>query len=253
MTERDDLLLERYFKQELSPEERIAFEARLEQDSELAATYELHVSMKSFLREKNKQAQFANFLEDVSASYFKEKQTVVGETKDTIVPIWKRPTFIGSILAVAAAIAGVLLFPFLINSNLYEQFNEHRPLALVEQSSNTNETLVTAERAFNAGDFQSALIALTQYLNTNPNDTEARLYKGISLLELDQTVEAATIFQAIANGDSALQTEGLWYWALSDIKQGDNTTAKAKLKRLITENKDSKLSKQAERLLSKLD
>lgn len=254
MTERDEILLERYVNQELSPEERTEFEVRLEQDTEFAEAYELHKAMKSFLKENKKSTQFATFLEGVSTSYFEGEQQVILEKEESpIVPIWKRRTFIGGVLAVAAVIAGTLFFPFLTSPDLYEQFNDHRPLALAEQSSDANKELTTAEEAFNTGNFQTANTALDKYLHTKPNDVEAQLYKGIALLELNQSVEASSIFQTIATSNSLLQPEALWYWALAYLKQGDTTNAKTKLELLITENKDSELRKRAELLLLKLE
>ncbi|MEM9887837.1 MAG: tetratricopeptide repeat protein [Bacteroidota bacterium] len=252
MKEQDDLLIEQYIESTLTEKEKQDFEQRLQEDQALAAAYELRLSMDQFLEDKAKKEQFTQFIEGVSQDFFAERDSK--KTTDAkVVSIWQRFPFVVASLAIAAAIALLLILPFLRPQDRYEQFNDHRALALVEMSIQNTAAAQEAQTAFNAGDYSTALDALNAYLTDRPEDVEAQLYKGISLLELNELQAARAIFEPIAEGTSAFQSEGLWYLALSYLKEEDAVNTKKYLERLITENKDQNLIDKAKRLQNELE
>lgn len=250
MNEHDELLIEKYVANTLKKDEQTAFEKRLRNEPSLAKALDLHTSMRSFLTEKAKQDSFSEFLTGVSDEYFMEtspKETI------KIIPLYKRNSFRIGLGLVAAISLFLIVFPFLKSPDLYSQFKNHRPLAITQQSNETSTLLIEAEKAFNEKNYTNAYNSLNKYLESEPNDVEATLYKGISLLELNNIDDAKPIFQSISNGSSVFKVEALWYLALAHLKDDEPEQCTDTLNELIAQNQDIKLVKRAEELLARLE
>ena len=253
MNERDDIQIEKYMDDALDVAEKKVFEARLANEPSLQKAYEQRTRLGQLLAANQKEQEFTQFLDEVSDPFF---ESYVAEpiemTASKVVPFYKKRTFSIIALATAAVIALLLAVPFLFPQNLYDQFNDHRPLALTDQSGATT-ALQAAETAFNEEDYTVAVVALDSYLANNPQDIEAQLYKGISLLELDQLEEAKTIFMSIAEGSSVFASEALWYAALAYLKEGNEVASASTLRQLIELASDSQLIEKAKQLLAELE
>lgn len=244
MNERDDYLIDGYASNTLKENEKNAFEARLKNEPELAEALDLQMRMYAFLDKKNEK-----FLQDVKDDFLSEYPPT-----PISIPLYKRPIFrIG--VGIAAAVSLVLII-WQINEPLKPANTSqtaHKRYAVIEQSDGiASNDLIEAAAAFNSGDYTNAANSLDKYLTSTPDDVEALLYKGISLLELGKIKDAKTIFRDISNGDSFFKANALWYLALTHLRENDIVSCKNVLNQLIVQNQDVLLVKKAKLLLKKL-
>jgi predicted Zn-dependent protease len=244
MKEKQYLTFEKYIDQELNKEEKNAFEAKLNSDSELQKEFEIYKSLNSSLdtKFKNEESEIAlrKTLNNLGAKFIKQNKA----KKQKIISLFNYKS-----IMIAASIALLIsLFIFKNGKPVYNDFSNHNALELVVRGEN-NSTIVKAENAFNSKNYKEALQQLTILSNAYPNDTEIKLYQGISYLELGNYTNAETIFNEISQGNSAFATTAIWYKALSYLKQKKFKECKAILK---TIPKGSDKYPQAKKLLKQL-
>lgn len=230
MNQEDYRRIEEYLKKRLSPREEQAFEARLRQDSDLAAEVEWQQEMMEFLRRQADREALKAKLSAIGDKYL-EPEPSRKTTGAKIFRIGRRPWLVAASVAVLIT-ATMLVFLLTDSRTLYQQYSQHPSLSLTEMSTQTGYDLAAAEQAFNNGDYPVAERELAEYLTQNPSDTLALLYRGISLLELGRIQPAREIFEAIRNGSSDLKDLGTWYLALSYVKENDRENARQVLEQL---------------------
>ena len=252
---------ENYLKNELSETDKIAFEKRLHSDEDFKKEIEIYKALESSLSSKfeNEEAETAlrNTLTNLGSKYIKENlsqtetktKTETGtktltKTKTKVIPLFNYKK-----LLVAASIALLIGFFIFKNGNpVYSDFSNHNNLELIVRGDN-NEAINKAQNAFNTKNYSEALKQLTILSNEFPNDIEIKLYKGISLLELNNFNEADAIFETISAGNSAFSTKATWYKALSLLKQNKLDECKKVLKTIPESADEYALAK---KLLKKL-
>lgn len=240
------IAFDKYLNNELSKEELISFEKKLETDSEFQQEFEiykaLNSSLSSTIENEAAEAELRNTLTDLGEKFIKEEPPKK-ETK--VIPLMNYRK-----LMVAASIA--LLIGFFIfkdgGTPAYSDYSNHQTLELVVRSDQ-NEAFSEAEKAFNSKNYEEALAQLTIISNKNPNDAEIELYKGICELELNKFTAAETTFEAISQGKSSFATTAIWYKALSLLKQEKLDECKQVLE-TIPESAEE--YEQAQQLLDKL-
>ena len=79
---------------------------------------------------------------------------------------------------------------------------------------------------------------------------EVELYYGISLLEINKTMEADKVFTNLKNGTSVYNYDAIWYLALSSLKQEKYEDCALYLKQIP---EDSEKFSKAQKLLNDLD
>lgn len=211
MATNDYNIIDQYLNGELNEAERSAVETRVLEDKAFAEELKLRRSMQGFLRQKGNKPKLKAQLDNIGAEFFtEEKPLKVARSR-------RRRLFILSAVAAAAVIL-LAIFTWPGQTSLYQQYGAHSPLSLTEKST-TGVNTYTIEQAFNSGAYAMALPLLEQYLSDKPNDLQARISKGICLLELDRLVEARAIFKEVHEGTTALKTDGSWYLALSYLKE----------------------------------
>tara|TARA_R110001583_G_scaffold52804_1_gene163532 strand:- start:960 stop:1706 length:747 start_codon:yes stop_codon:yes gene_type:complete len=239
---------DKFLNNELTKTEKISFEERLQSDDDFKQKFEIYKALETSLSSKyeNEEAEkeLRNTLSQLGTKFIKEENTKT-KTKETKVISLMRYRK----LMVAASIALLIGFFLFKNGNpVYSDFSKHANLDLVVRGD-TNEAITKAETAFNSKNYNEALKQLTILSEEFPNDVEIQLYKGISLLELNNYAEAEAIFNNISKGNSALVTKATWYKALSLLKQEQFEACKEVLK-TIPESADE--FEQAKKLLRKL-
>ena len=235
--------LDQYLQNELPEAERAAFEARLQTEADLAAELQLRQQMDTYLRT---QQQLPSLQEKMAAL---GKQHFAQTDKPRVRQLARRRLFY--VLGAAAAVALVLLVwnPF-SRGNLYEQFAQHPPLALVERAEN-QDLATQAEQALESNEFAQAYDLLKELLAANPDNPQLLLALGISALETDRSAEASRYFTELANGSTALSEYGSWYLILTAIKDGNQSLARQYLDgQTFT---DPYLQAQADRLEQQLE
>ncbi|WP_298365269.1 CDC27 family protein [uncultured Lutibacter sp.] len=243
MEELKYIKFDNYLNKELTGEELLSFEKKLQSDADFKQEFEIYKALNSSLSSKyeneEEETKLRNTLSNLGATFIKEEKK---ETKVISLMRYRK-------LMVAASIA--LLIGFFIFKNgdpVYSDFSNHGNLELVVRGD-SNETLLKAQDAFNNKNYKTAFAQLIVLEKEFPNDIEIKLYKGISLLELDKFQEAETIFDSISKGNSVFKYKATWYKALNLLKQKQFETCEEVLKTIPESAEEYDL---ASKLLRKL-
>lgn len=226
----DDNLIDQYLNNSLSESDRLTFEARLQNDASLQEELNIRKDMNRFLKKRSNKKELKATLDNVGADFFKIEQEEIIE-KIPVQSSGMRSLWIAvSGLAAAAVLILYLLSPW--QKSLYDNFATHPSLSLTEKSTTVNQTATQAETSFNQQKYQEALNALNTYLETNSNDTQAQLYKGICHLELAQYPQANTLFEQISKGPTAFKDDAQWYLVMTALKQNNIALVKTQLNKI---------------------
>ncbi|WP_456463662.1 tetratricopeptide repeat protein [Lutibacter sp.] len=246
MKEEKYIVFDKYLTNELTQEALTSFEDKLQSDAVFKQEFEIYKALNSSLSSKfeneEEEKKLRDTLSNLGSKYLTKEK--VNKKKGKVISLVNYKQ-----LMVAASIALLIgFFIFKDGNPVYNDFSNHTPLELVVRGEN-NTTTIKAEEAFNSKNYKEAFKQLSILANKNPNDTEIQLYKGISLLELNQYAKAEVIFNKISSGDSSFSNTAKWYTALSFLKQGKLKECKKTLK-TIPESAEE--YKQAKKLLRKL-
>jgi len=250
MQEQDYILFENYLSDNLSKEEHIAFEARLNSDASFRKTFivykEFSENLEYEIGNESKTADFKANLDNISFQYF-NKEDVKSEVTSS------KKTFSFYKYAVAASIA--LLMGFFVYNQFsgganYSDFNTHETVDFTVRGAEGNVgLLIKTTKAFNDKEYEKANAYLEELLVSDPENTEYNFYYAITNIELNNFAKAETILISISKGSSAYSNRAKWYLALSKLKQDENEACISVLK-TIPEDADD--YSQALQLLNKL-
>jgi tetratricopeptide (TPR) repeat protein len=229
MNDKDLALIDDYYNGLLSPEDAQALLRRAGSDTELAMEMSVREKMERWLKNQPERKALAENLETIGPEYFME-QAPVEQPVMTAKVNWRRRLMLAASVVVMCLAAWFLFAP---KPSLYRQYAQYQPLHLSVRGA-AEPIIAEAEAAFNAKDFPRALSALDRLLLIQPDNGSARLYKGICLLELNRPADARTVFAPIAEGQTALRADGIWYAALSYLLENDLESCKTALKKLET-------------------
>jgi len=123
--------------------------------------------------------------------------------------------------AVLAVCLSGLLFVSPWSKNIYRQFAPTKMLHEDNPNIATEQLLDQAEAYFNTRYFNKAVPLLTQILTKDSANINARYFRGVCLVELDQQDAARQDLLIIYASKSTLQYDAVFYIALSYLKQGD--------------------------------
>lgn len=242
------ILFENYLSNKLTNEELLNFELRLKTDLDFNELFNIYKNMSSFLENKYKDEEnlkaFKENLKHVSNSHFnKEENKIVKQEKPKRLSLYK--------YAIAASV--VLLFGFFLFNQFsnpeYSDYSQYGTVSLTVRGSNST-LLKTAEEAFNNKDFTKADKVLENLINQDKNNSELKLYRAISNIELNNFKTSDVLLNDLRNGDSVYKYTAAWYLALSKLKQ-NNKDACIEILKTIPEDSDN--YNQVKKLLNKLD
>jgi TolA-binding protein len=231
-------LIERYFDNELSPEE-IAQVAKL---NETEVDFQKEFELFEKANEAIKLLTLSDLKEDIKV--LREKQT-----ENT--PRFRSLSWIkvaASILLLAVVGVGFYAQQF-SNESIYD--SSYVPAD--DYITNMDAEMSAMEKAlelYNKKDFSAAIDAFAEIKNTNPENQVAKFYLGQSLLQAGQDEQAIKTLSQVS-GD--YHPEALWYVALAQLKMDNEAAALQSLERIISENKDEAFVIKAERLKRKLN
>lgn len=243
MKDADYILIEEYLNGNLSPEERHAFEHRLENDPELAEAFSSYRQVSGFLeREFAKDEEgdaFKANLAAISRKYFSKDHEVKNKGRQQL---WK-------LLAAACLVLAMGLYFFQkLGLPAYEDYADIQPISLAVRGD-MDALSLKAENAFNSGQYAEAAAYFAEMLKSDSTNMELRLYYAIALTESDNYEKSERVFDELSRIPSPVQYEALWYYALSKLKQEDYEACEDLLSSIPKEaNEYSK----AQKLLKKL-
>lgn len=236
-------IFERYLQGELSKSEQTYLDQKIADDPEWAEAFSLYQSVDEHLRfHKQNQEQTEQL-----------KQTLRQIGNENLLDQKKQPVVIQFFnrnkvwLAAASILLLVGLFLFKDGQPVYVDFAQHNTMELTVRGA--NETMeIEAQKLFNQGKYQQAESLLKKWLKNQPENTEVKLYYGITLLENNHLKEAHEIFKELGTNDLFKNTAH-WYLALTALKANDFKTCETELKQI---DSNAPESKKARKLLRKL-
>lgn len=216
-------LIDQYLQHELSEEEQLDFQQRLETDPDLAAALAFRKATLRYLNAQDGLPALQQEMAVLNEQYFGAETPE--KMKKTSLKRWLWP------VAAAACIVLALLLWNPFQADPYQRFAQHEPLSLTEKSG-TAHIGSEAESSFNAQDYPKAYEQLKTFLAQQPNNKQAELALGIAAMETERYTEATAIFNRLAQGSSVYQTAGQWYIALLYVKQQQYEEAKKALAKI---------------------
>lgn len=231
--------IEAYLGDELSPEARAEFEARLQTDEALQAEVASYQEMIDALRADASQeeavAQFRQTIEPLGEKYFAEEPPA--KVKKVA---WKPPQYLWMVAAAAVLLLTVFV---ILPKNIADPSRSTSEIILAEMpphdklemfmGNGDSTELAAAKQLFNDEQYAEAYLPLNTFLQQNPTNRNIKLAVGICLLETQKYPEALTLFQELeAEGHRFFKQKGAWYTALTLLISGQETEGMQRLKQI---------------------
>jgi tetratricopeptide (TPR) repeat protein len=235
--------IELYLANEMSEQDRLAFEQDINTNTELKETVALYQSLnEEYTQIENSKvgvSQLQDTLQEISPNYFKEeKKAKVFSVKRTV-----------SLFAVAASLlfAFLLLKPMLFShKDLFKTYYEEETLS---NQRSGGDSVSKAIELFNKKEYTQALTYLEPITNKDATATDLQLAKGVCYLNLAQYDKANTIFETVATGQTIYKERAQWLKAMLLLKQEKKAECKTYLQ---TIDSSSSYYKKAQELMGKL-
>jgi len=239
----NEALINGYFEDNLSENEKGEFERLLNTDSEFAADFEFQKELQRSLKKEERQQIKAMF---GAQNPFAEK------TPTKVVRL--RPWLMAASIALLVGISAWLIFftntgidaGQLYDTNFVPYENVVHP---IERGAQIEDLKTKAFTAYEDEDYGNAL-ALFKELQQKQADSYIQFYEAIVLMQLNKHQEAVPLLENYISGDGELKDRAIWYLALAYLKQGDTSKSSEQLEKLIKE--DGFKAKAARQLLENL-
>ncbi len=224
--------IERYFNNELTKEELLAFEARLKTSSSLREWVDLYRDLDLINSEegwihfkgelsilKKEIAQFQSTETKEFSEKLKTWRQRQKEDSPQIRRYWLRPLITSA--AAILLIAAFLLYPKNDDlPSLYDQYNNWDDLPSLTVKGANEDAVIALERSFKAKDYQEVIQRAEVLLKTSNNATsQVLLYQGVSYMEMASYDKAIAAFDALILSNAIDFHKGYWYKSLVFLKQ----------------------------------
>lgn len=213
--------IEKYILGELTADELLNFENRLQTDAVFKEEVDLYIETNKLLSQKYSNLEKENglnkTLENMGEKHFNQSEKS------------SKTFFIKSNIIRITAIAAVLVLGFFLlkpQTDLYTQFAEHSALEVQVKGDNDAELLKSAQ-LFNEEKYEEAIPKLEAFLSNHPNDDEIQLALGISYLETNQIKPALIRFSNVYGKQNIFKNKASWYMALAYLKSENKDQARA--------------------------
>ncbi|MFT6415774.1 MAG: tetratricopeptide (TPR) repeat protein [Gammaproteobacteria bacterium] len=245
MDEKTMLLFDDYLQGALSLKEQKELEQRIQEEPELGDAFAVFKDLNGHLEHSfsKERSDFRTQLKAMGDAHFK-KSTIV-EAKETKVIRFTPLRYL--VAASVVFLFGTIMW-MQLSTPTYADYPVHQDISLTIRTDG-ELAFAKAEKAFNTGAYEEAILFFNSILSNTPNNVEVSYYKGIALVELNRFDEADGIFSNITNGNSVYKYKALWSQALSKLKQKD---AKACIKILQKIPAEAEDYEKAQDLLDKL-
>ena len=105
--------------------------------------------------------------------------------------------------------------------------------------------------AYGSADYSTSAEQLMALLSEDPEDHKLRIYAGVSLLQLNQSVQAIKILKPAATSDEKMIAErALWYLGMAYLMEEDGAAARESFESL--RDRKGSLEPNAKVLLEKI-
>ncbi len=237
-------LIDKYFQNNLSSEEKITLHELLKSDMSFAKEFSFQKDVQIAIQLAERKS-LKLFLQELEQNYTIKNRFVLSKKWLVAASISLMLSFLGT----------VYFFNSDGNSNeeLYAAY--FAPYSNVEYPITRSETLHNIKRnafiAYEMGDFSKAEKLLNKAYEESKN-IELLFYKGISLLSQNKQQEGSGILQFYLTQGTKYRTQANWYLALSNLQLGKKERAKKYLLEVINSTGDFK-KKESKILLEKIE
>lgn len=243
-------LIDRYFKNSLSPEDRKLFNELLQNNSEFK---------EEFIFQKDLKKVLSSIQQDELKSTLKYVEE--SAVKEPLLKVIPKKWFVAAsiVLALTLSFWGVKSSFFPSNEALYAQYfeaDENTVLPIVRG----DEIHSIEYRAFVAYEEKNYHKAINLFNSVrNPEQIHLLYYKGLCYLSLDKFEETLNLMNQVIENEylekesSDLIVRAHWYKALTYIRLDKNSEAIAELDRVIDEQKFIFKNKEAQKLKNYLE
>jgi len=260
----DDILIERFLRNELSHEEQSKFHERLAIDTDFKKNFlfeeELFKSLNEegdiSSREKIDEKEIKEY-ENLFADETSQNLKKVLEKEAAKYKISKKRRIISLFSGVVAAVILVLVVLNIFNNSsinhqdLYSEYFKIEELqSFVSRGEDTQNDLVNAEVLFKENKYSESLAVFNPIAGKNKETSSLYIYRAIANAELNKFKEAEKILEELINSDLIDAEKGYWYQSLIYLKSGQSKKSKKVLQKII-DNSYYK-SAEAKELLEKL-
>lgn len=250
--------IERYLEGMMTPEEISSFEKELLSDSELKKEFDLYKTINNHFQGISDPISKAidttaleTYFKSDEAKSVKESLERAGKVYASKKKSFNFPRMMAaSVIGLMICISGYFL---LKDDNLYNEYYSSSDLpSLVSRGSNNNileQTVV----AFNNKEYNK-VIELSSDYTTNATTINANVfvYSGLAYSELGETSNAIQEFNKLVTSDSIDSSKGLWFMAITYLKNDNQKKTKQVLKKIV-EDQENFNYKKAVSLLEELD
>ena len=256
----DDILIERFLRNELSEEEKQTFLDRLDTDAEFREHFAMEKQLSESLDDNSWSFVEERDLEEVVEyeSLFKTEETknikqailkAQGDYQNSQKP--SKNWFLYVAAAVVVVLFSVLMFnnsPKSNNDLFASYFNESDLLSLVDRAG-YDSIFNIAQTSFENEEYNNVVKSLSPIVDTVQN-ANAYLYLAISQIELDSYSDAEKTLDKLIESNLLDNQKGYWYKSLLFLKSNQIEKSKKELERIIQNSYYN--SQRAEELLKEL-
>lgn len=216
-----EIQTERYLAGEMSFDEKLAFEKIIADDKDLKE----HILLSKKLVEKHEYVAF--------------KKNLLSAKKNYLQTTKKRYNYIyWSVAATIIVFIGLFSYYQSIPANLDKLYaihsNKIEMPSFIVQGNNQQQTLEELEVSFKNKNYKRSVhlcdVQLKSSSKSNPN---ILIYKGVSLLNLNNEKEALIIFNELIQSDAIDASKGNWYKAITYMKLNNKIALKNTLETII--------------------
>ncbi|MEM7371428.1 MAG: hypothetical protein AAF587_22630 [Bacteroidota bacterium] len=271
------LQLYQYLNEEMEPNERAAFEQKIQEDKALAQEVEFHrdvllgVEWAEDQTLANKIAKNAAKLEEEGFFETGGGMTSSDRNASTAATFQIRSLFRPRYYAIAASLLVLLIIGWFLSqsSNPYQKvYANHYEVdrtSLQEQLTDLSKSgmatpdidrrtqLLAALKQLELANYSQASLALKNHLTAYPTDEVASLFLGQSLMQESQYNEAVRVLQPVADAAGPFQQQARWYLGLALLQADDQEMTPVDIFSEIARDTSSPYQTQAMNILKQID
>jgi hypothetical protein len=238
---KQDVLIEKYLQNRLSPDEKRIFEELLEKDVDFKNEVTFQLNLKRVLQKEDEDS-FRNLVSDL------ERKSSKPQSKRFFI-----------MLTVAASIIIFLGLTYFLKISNKPTDNElfaayfqpyENVIYPIERGSDQQTEEVLAFYTYEEGDYEAAAVLFSQLYNSS-KESYYLFYEANALLQSDRASEAIPLLLEHLQSKDVLKEKTKWYLALAYLKEQDKRNAKKYLREVVKDGKYK--ARDAKKLLKKMN
>ncbi|RYD82847.1 MAG: tetratricopeptide repeat protein [Sphingobacteriales bacterium] len=231
-TEEELDLADQYLSGQMSVEERIAFEQRLQNDSDWAVKFKEIQIMALGIQEASLRNEMQQWSQQKKAARVRSINGI------------KKIAAAAAILLSVSVLGWMLIFKKSGTEQLYADFYKPDPGLATKMSLSDNYEFERAMVDYKTGDYKAALERWNKLLPLEPANDTLHYFIATANLGVDNTAAALQFFnKVLQQNNSAFAGEAYWYKGLALLKQGKKAEAVTAIEQSTHPQKSALLQK----------